>query len=96
MYAIGLPTVIAAARAASWPAVVLAAVVVLVIIRSLYTAVLAADEDVSGQAPLHPGQSLQVVWAFYRRRFDFLRGGFNVTGAPIFRFGLLGVRDSIA
>ena len=61
----------------------------IVLLLLLYT-VTRPDEGRQVAAPL-PLTSIGTIWPFFRKRFDFLRDGFLVTGQSAFQFSLLQV-----
>jgi hypothetical protein len=93
MYPVGLPALASAFLSSGWTTHLAIALFGVVLILYLAAALAAEEDNEPTWLPQHPLLNLR---PFYSRRHDFLRLGFLVTGEPLFRFSLLGVRPRSA
>ncbi|THV04687.1 cytochrome P450, partial [Dendrothele bispora CBS 962.96] len=85
-YAVGLQAASAALLSAGLPSILAMAIVMSVMI--IYTISSLHKDGVDSPAHL-PMHSLLAITPFFRRRFDFLNWGFQVTNSSAFQFNLL-------
>ena len=86
-YSVGLQLAAAAFLSSGFAIQFAIAAVVFLVIISVTSA---SHEDVDTPKSL-PGYTLFHITSFFRKRYDFLNWGFQVTGQNIFQFNLLRV-----
>ncbi|KAF5369081.1 hypothetical protein D9758_002903 [Tetrapyrgos nigripes] len=89
-YTVGIQAASLALLSAGLPAIFCMSIVMLLMIVSIMSSLQKDGVDTPAHLPTY---SLFAVSPFFRRRFDFLNWGFQVTGHPIFQFSLL--RDTV-
>ncbi|KAF5389632.1 hypothetical protein D9757_004170 [Collybiopsis confluens] len=85
-YSVGIQAAGAALLSAGFPAMFTTAIVVLLVIVSVISSLHKDAADAPARLPIY---SLFSIVPFFRRRFDFLNWGFQVTGQSAFQFDLL-------
>lgn len=91
-YSVGLQAASIALLSAGFATQATIAVVLLILIilvASSHSEDASRKEDAPVSLPVH---SVLAITPFFRRRFDFLNWGFQVTGQSMFQFKLLQVR----
>lgn len=92
-FSVGLQAAGAALLSAGFPVLFTTAIIVLLVIISIISSLRKDATDAPARLPIH---SLFAIVPFFRRRFDFLNWGFEVTGQSAFQFDLLRVSNFIS
>ncbi|KIK68607.1 hypothetical protein GYMLUDRAFT_153403 [Collybiopsis luxurians FD-317 M1] len=85
-YSVGLQAAGAALASAGFPVIFTTAIIVILVIISFTSSFQKDAVDAPARLPIN---SLYAIFPFFRRRFDFLTWGFQVTGQSAFQFDLL-------
>ncbi|KAF9066807.1 cytochrome P450 [Rhodocollybia butyracea] len=85
-FSVGLQAASVALLSAGFPVVFTSAIIILLVIISITSSLQKDAADAPARLPIN---SLFAIIPFFRRRFDFLNWGFEVTGKSSFQFDLL-------
>jgi hypothetical protein len=85
-FSVGLQAVGTTLLSAGFPVIFTTAIIVLLVLISITSSIQKDAVDAPARLPLY---SVFAIHPFFRRRFDFLNWGFEVTGQPAFQFDLL-------
>lgn len=87
-FSVGLQAAGVALLSAGFPVLFTTAIIILLVIISITSSLQKDPADAPARLPIY---SLFAIAPFFRRRFDFLNWGFEVTGQSVFQFDLLRV-----
>lgn len=91
-FSVGLQAAGVALLSAGFPVVFTSAIIILLVIISITSSLQKDAADAPARLPIN---SLFAIIPFFRRRFDFVNWGFEVTGKSSFQFDLLRASNSI-